>query len=318
MSTEIRDLPGIGPRTAENLEKAGYYSVESLAISSPNEICEISGISDAIALKIISSAKEHAEHLVKWYKGLEIMERRQGLPRVTIGNKELDDMVGGGLEAGSITEFYGEFGSGKSQICHQLAVNLQLPPEQGGLGGKVLWLDTEATFRPERIHEMALSAGLDPESILENILTARAYNAAHQMLLLENAEKMIKEENIKMLIIDSLMVHFRSEYIGRGKLAERQQKLAQHLSKLHRLTDIYQLISVVTNQVMSRPDILFGDPTAPVGGHILGHSTTTRIYLRKSKGDTRVGRVVDSPCLPLGEARFMITKEGLQDVEATS
>lgn len=317
MSTEIEDLPGIGPRTAESLEKAGYYSVESLAVASPDEIGEISGISDAIALKIIASAKTHAEHLVKWYRGSEVMERRQGLPRVTTGSKELDDMVGGGLEAGSITEFYGEFGSGKSQLCHQLAVNVQLPPERGGIEGKVLWIDTEATFRPERIHEMAISVDLDPEEVLGNILTARAYNTAHQMLLLENAEKMIREEQIKMLVIDSLMVHFRSEYIGRGKLAERQQKLAQHLSKLHRLTDIYQLVSVITNQVMSRPDVLFGDPTAPVGGHILGHSTTTRIYLRKSKGDTKVGRVVDSPCLPLGEGRFIITKEGLQDVEAT-
>ncbi len=317
MSTEIEDLPGIGPRTAESLEKAGYYSVESLAVASPDEIGEISGISDAIALKIIASAKTHAEHLVKWYRGLEVMERRQGLPRVTTGSKELDDMVGGGLEAGSITEFYGEFSSGKSQLCHQLAVNMQLPPERGGIGGKVLWIDTEATFRPERIHEMAVAVDLDPEKVLDNILTARAYNAAHQMLLLENAEKMIREEQVKMLVIDSLMVHFRSEYIGRGKLAERQQKLAQHLSKLHRLTDIYQLVSVITNQVMSRPDVLFGDPTVPVGGHILGHSTTTRIYLRKSKGDTKVGRVVDSPCLPLGEGRFMITKEGLQDVETT-
>lgn len=318
MSAEIQDLPGIGPRTAESLEKAGYYSVESLAIASPNEICEISGISDTIALKLISQAKERADHLVRWYRGLEILERRRNLPKVTTGSKEIDDMVGGGLEAGSITEFYGEFASGKTQIAHQLAVNVQLPPERGGMEGKVLWLDTEATFRPERIHEMSLGLGLDPDKILDNILTARAYNTAHQMLMLENAEKMIREEGIKMLIIDSLMVHFRSEYIGRGKLAERQQKLAQHLSKLHRLTDIHQLVSVITNQVMSRPDILFGDPTVPIGGHILGHSTTTRIYLRKSKGGTRVGRVVDSPCLPLGEARFMITKEGLQDVEATS
>ena len=318
MSTEIQDLPGIGPRTAESLEKAGYYSVESLAIASPNEICEISGISDTIALKLISQAKERADHLVRWYRGLEILERRRNLPRVTIGSKEIDDMVGGGLEAGSITEFYGEFASGKTQIAHQLAVNVQLPPERGGMEGKVLWLDTEATFRPERIHEMSLGLGLDPDKILDNILTARAYNTAHQMLMLENAEKMIREEGIKMLIIDSLMVHFRSEYIGRGKLAERQQKLAQHLSKLHRLTDIHQLVSVITNQVMSRPDILFGDPTVPIGGHILGHSTTTRIYLRKSKGGTWVGRVVDSPCLPLGEARFIITKEGLRDVEATS
>ena len=318
MSSEIEDLPGVGPRTAESLEKAGYYSVESLAVASPDEICEISGISDGIALKIIAAAKERAQDLVRWYRGLEIMERRQNLPRVTTGSKEFDDMIGGGLEAGSITEFYGEFGSGKSQICHQLAVNVQLPPERGGMEGKVLWIDTEATFRPERIHEMAIAVDLDPDEVLDNILTARAYNAAHQILLLDNAEKMIKEENIKMLIIDSLMVHFRSEYIGRGRLAERQQKLAQHLSRLHRLTDIYQLVSVVTNQVMSRPDILFGDPTAPIGGHVLGHSTTTRIYLRKSKGEIRVARVVDSPCLPLGEARFLITREGLQDVVPTS
>ncbi|MFA4647039.1 DNA repair and recombination protein RadA [Pyrococcus kukulkanii] len=205
-----------------------------------------------------------------------------------------------------------------TQLAHTLAVMVQLPPEEGGLHGSVIWIDTENTFRPERIREIARNRGLDPDEVLKHIYVARAFNSNHQMLLVQQAEDKIKEllntdRPVKLLVVDSLTSHFRSEYIGRGALAERQQKLAKHLADLHRLANLYEIAVFVTNQVQARPDAFFGDPTRPIGGHILAHSATLRVYLRKGKGGKRVARLIDAPHLPEGEAVFRITEKGIED-----
>ena len=176
-----------------------------------------------------------------------------------------------------------------------------------------MYIDSENSFRPNRIISIAKKYELDPDAVLKNIFVARAYNAAHQMLLAEKAEAMVKEKNIKLLIVDSLMAHFRSEYIGRGKLADRQQQLSKHMRVLAKLAEMNNIAVLVTNQVMSRPDILFGDPTTPVGGNIIGHASKVRLYLRKSKGDKRVAKLVDAPDLPDGEAIYRVTEHGLED-----
>ena len=200
-----------------------------------------------------------------------------------------------------------------TQLTHQLSVNVQLPKEKGGLGGKALYIDTEGTFRPERIIQMSKALDLNPEEVLDNIKVGKAYNSDHQMLLAEKAEKLVEEENIKIIIVDSLMGHFRSEYVGRGTLADRQQKLNRHLSVLGKIADQHNIPVIVTNQVMSQPGLLFGDPTAPIGGHILGHKSTFRLYLRKGKGEKRVAKLVDSPHLPEGECIFTIDEDGISD-----
>ncbi|ALV63832.1 DNA repair and recombination protein RadA [Thermococcus sp. 2319x1] len=205
-----------------------------------------------------------------------------------------------------------------TQLAHTLAVLVQKPPEEGGLNGSVIWIDTENTFRPERIKQIAENRGMDPEEVLKNIYVARAFNSNHQMLLVEKAEEIIKEKAasdrpVKLLVVDSLTGHFRSEYVGRGTLAERQQKLAKHLADLHRLANLYDIAVFVTNQVQARPDAFFGDPTRPIGGHILAHSATVRVYLRKGKAGKRIARLIDSPHLPEGEAAFSITEKGIED-----
>jgi DNA repair protein RadA len=200
-----------------------------------------------------------------------------------------------------------------TQLGFQLAVNVQLPKEKGGLGGKALVIDTEGSFRPERVQQMAQAVGLDPKKALDNILTARAFNSDHQILLADKAEEVIKNENVKLLVVDSLTSQFRSDYTGRGTLANRQQKMNKHLHKLQKLADTYNLAVYITNQVMARPDIMFGDPTAPIGGHILGHISTFRLYLRKSKGEKRVAKLIDSPSLPEGETIFIVTGDGVRD-----
>jgi DNA repair protein RadA len=227
----------------------------------------------------------------------------------------MNELLGGGLETQTITEFYGEYGSGKSQMCHQLCVNVQLPPEQGGLGGGALYIDTENTFRTERIVQMSQHLGLDPEEVSKNIIYADAYTSDHQIFLLENADKVIKENGVRMIIIDSLTSHFRSEYLGREMLAERQQKLNKHMHKLIRLARAFNVVAVVTNQVMSKPDVFFGNAVHPIGGHIVAHTSHTRVYLRKSaRGRVRIARLVSSPYLPEGERVFRITENGVEDV----
>ena len=308
---ELEDLPGVGPATASKLKEAGFASLEALAVASPKELSTAVDIGESTAQKIVQSAREQLD--IGYSTALDFYEVRKTVGRITTGSEQLDSTLGGGVETNGITEFYGPFRSGKTQICHQLCVKVQLPPEKGGLNGGALYVDTEGTFRPERLVHMMEKEDLEVEPTLQNIVYARAFNSDHQMLLCEEAPNIIQEKSIKLVIIDALTSYFRSEYIGRGTLAERQQKLNKHLHQLLRLAEVHNLAIVVANQVMSRPDMFFGDPTSPVGGHIVAHACTTRVYLRKSKGDRRVARIVDSPCLPEAEAVFVIKEEGIGD-----
>ena len=293
----IEELPGIGPATAE--------------------------IGESTASRIIMAARRSAD-VGGFETGDAILERRKEVGRLSMGCTEVDRMMGGGFETQAITEVYGEFGSGKTQIAHQLAVNAQLPVDKGGLNGSVILIDTENTFRPDRIAQMVKGLSnryeteYEPEEFLKNIHVARAYNSNHQILLMESASELADSlrdtgKPVRLLIVDSLTAHFRAEYVGRGTLADRQQKLNKHLHNIMRFADLNNAMVFVTNQVMSKPDAFFGDPTKPIGGHILGHTSTFRIYLRKSKGDKRVAKLVDSPNLPDGEALFSVTPEGLVD-----
>ena len=308
---EIEELEGVGPTIAEKLRLAGYDSVESIAVATPGELMEASEIGARVAVKVINSARDASK--MGYEKAVEVLERRKHIGRVSTGSKMLDKIIGGGVETQGITEVYGEFGTGKSQIAHNLCVNVQLPPEQGGLGGKAVYIDTENTFRPERIAQMANAAGLDTIKVLDSIYVARAHTTDHQMLLAEKAAEMAKNDGVRLLVIDSLTALFRAEYCGRGVLAERQQKLGRHVAALHKLSELNDVAIFVTNQVQSRPDVFFGDPTRPVGGHVLAHAVTARVYLRKSKANTRTAHLVDHPGLPPESATFQITEAGIKD-----
>ncbi|MDP6099323.1 MAG: DNA repair and recombination protein RadA [Candidatus Thalassarchaeaceae archaeon] len=308
----VDDLPGVGPATAEKLRDAGYDDLLAIAVMSPSALADSAELGEAVAAKIINAAKKMA-NIGGFVSGGCLLERRSRVLKLTTGSVALDELFGGGFETQAICEVYGEFGSGKTQIGHQLAVNTLLPVEEGGLGGEVFYIDTEDTFRPERISQMARGIGMEPEAALERIHVARAYNSAHQMLLVDEIKRMSRNIEVKLIIVDSLTSHFRSEYLGRGKLAERQQKLNKHLKELKQLADINNALVLVTNQVHSKPDAMWGDPTKPIGGHIVGHASTFRLYLRKSKGGRRIGRLVDSPNLPEGEAIFNVLAEGIRD-----
>lgn len=317
--SDLEDLPGVGPTIADKLREGGYPSVESIATASPVELAEIAEIGESTAKKIIRAAREIA-NIGSFRTGKDIFEQRKNVRKLKTLVPEFDTLLGGGLETQAITELYGEFGSGKSQIVHQMAVNVQLPEEVGGLNGGAIFIDTENTFRPERIEQMVVGLGMDvgdPKDFLENIHVARAHTSDHQMLLVDSARELAEElktssKPIRLFVVDSLTSHFRAEYSGRGTLASRQQKLNRHMHDLFKFVDEYNAVALVTNQVMANPAIFFGDPTKPIGGNIVGHTATFRLYLRKSKGGKRIARLVDSPNLPEGEAPFMVEQAGLK------
>lgn len=308
----LHDLPGVGAATAEKLSESGYLDVLSIAVASPGQIVDATGISETVARKMINAARSMLS--MGFESGEDVLIRRMKVEKISTGCDNIDNLLGGGFETGAISEVFSEFGGGKTQLGHTLAVRAQmLKNEKDPI---VIYVDTENTFRPERIKQLADGAGFDSNVALKNIKVARAFNSDHQMILIEKIEELITKQglNVKLVVVDSLTAHFRAEFIGRGTLAERQQKLNRHMHSLLKLADTHNLCVFVTNQVMSKPDQFFGDPTTAIGGHIVGHASTFRVYLRKGKKGTRVAKLVDSPNLPEGECTFIVEEDGLHDV----
>ncbi|MBS3093880.1 DNA repair and recombination protein RadA [Candidatus Pacearchaeota archaeon] len=313
VSVKISDLPGIGPAAVEKLESAGIFDLIGIAVMGPKELSEIAGLGEAVARKAIQAARKMMD--LGFQDGLEFAEKRKEVFFITTSSKELDNLLGGkGVETKAITEVFGAYGSGKTQIGLTLAVNTQMPIDKGGAEGKVAFIDTEGTFRPERIKQIAEKKGLNADAVLKNILVARAFNSDHQILLIDRIGELIKNgEPIKLVIVDSLTAHFRAEFSGRGQLADRQQKLNRYLHSLMRMAEQFNLGIYVTNQVMANPAMMFGDPTTAIGGNIVGHASTYRLYVRRGKKSSRVAKLIDSPNLPDNECVFFISEGGVTD-----
>ncbi|WP_016730910.1 DNA repair and recombination protein RadA [Saccharolobus islandicus] len=310
----INDLPGISQTVINKLIEAGYSSLETLAVASPQDLSVAAGIPLSTAQKIIKEARDALD--IRFKTALEVKKERMNVKKISTGSQALDGLLAGGIETRTMTEFFGEFGSGKTQLCHQLSVNVQLPPEKGGLSGKAVYIDTEGTFRWERIENMAKALGLDIDNVMNNIYYIRAINTDHQIAIVDDLQELVsKDPSIKLIVVDSVTSHFRAEYPGRENLAVRQQKLNKHLHQLTRLAEVYDIAVIITNQVMARPDMFYGDPTVAVGGHTLYHVPGIRIQLKKSRGNRRIARVVDAPHLPEGEVVFALTEEGIRDAE---
>ncbi len=312
---KLTDLPGIGPAVASKLESAGVYDLMSLAVMNPSELADVAGVGAGVARKAIQAARNMLD--LGFQTGTEYAKKREDIVYITTGSENLNNLLGGrGIASRAITEAFGAYGSGKTQLGLTLAVNVQLPIEKGGANGKCVFIDTEGTFRPKRIKQIAESIGANPEKVLKNIFVARAFNSDHQVLLIEKISEMVKNgEPIKLLIVDSLTAHFRAEFSGRGQLADRQQRLNKYMHNLMKLAEQHNLAIYVTNQVMSNPAQLFGDPTVAIGGNIVGHASTYRIYLRRGKKDSRVAKLIDSPDLPDNETIFFLTDAGVRDGE---
>lgn len=315
---DLDNIKGVGAVTIEKLKGIGIYNILDLLVRGPQSIAEDTNIGFEKAVELCNKARERLVELnileKDFVSASDIYKKRQEIEKISTGVKKLDTLLGGGIETQAVTEFYGEYGSGKTQICHTLCVMVQLPKEKGGLNANALYIDTEGTFRPERIYKIAEAKGLDPEKVLENIMVAKAYNSSHQELILEEAGRMIDRINARLLVLDSAIAHYRAEFLGRGTLADRQQRINRVMHMLVRIADTYNIAVVVTNQAQSAPDVFFGDPIKATGGHVLAHTSTYRIYLKKA-GSKRVARIVDSPYHPEAEAPFRLTENGVEDIE---
>ncbi|XP_029636495.1 DNA repair protein RAD51 homolog 1 [Octopus sinensis] len=307
---------GISANDCKKLEEAGFYTVESVAFAPKKSFLNIKGISEAKADKILTEATKLVP--MGFTTATEFHQKRSEIIQVTTGSKELDKLLQGGIETGSITEIFGEFRTGKTQLCHTLAVTCQLPVDMGGGEGKALYVDTEGTFRPERLLAVADRYGLSGSDVLDNVAYARAYNSDHQTQLLVQAAAMMTESRYALLIVDSATALYRTDYSGRGELSARQMHLARFLRTLLRLADEFGVAVVITNQVVAQVDgasMFTSDPKKPIGGNIIAHASTTRLYLRKGRGETRICKIYDSPCLPEAEAMFAINADGIGDAK---
>jgi len=315
----ISKLEGNGVTSADvkKLMESGFYTVESIAYSTRKTLAAVKGISEAKADKLVESAAKLVP--MGFTTATEMHKTRQDIIQVTTGSKELDKLLDGGIETGSITEIFGEFRTGKTQLCHTLCVTCQLPLDSNGGEGKALYIDTEGTFRPERLLAIAERYGLNGDDVLDNIAYARAYNSDHQSQLLMQASAMMSESRFALLIVDSATALYRTDFSGRGELSARQMHLARFLRTLQRLADEFGIAVVISNQVVAMVDgsAMFNPEMQkkPIGGNIMAHASTTRLFFRKGRGETRICKIYDSPNLPEEECTFAINKDGIGDVK---
>ena len=313
---EIDRLTELGIPAADvtKLKQAGVFTVPGIHMQCKKDLVNIKGLSDAKIDKIIDAARKISE--ASFVTGSVCLEQRKKVCKITTGSRALDQLLGGGMESMSITEAFGEFRTGKTQLAHTLCVTCQLPTRLGGANGKAIYVDTEATFRPERIHSIALHNNLDPALALDNIVVARAFTHEHQAYLLSQVAAKMAEDQFSLLVVDSITALFRVDFSGRGELAERQQKLAKMLSQLIKIAEEFNVVVYITNQVVADPggaSMFVADPKKPVGGNILAHASTTRLSLRKGRGDQRICKIYDSPSLPEVECVFSISEQGIVD-----
>ncbi|MGC1932796.1 MAG: DNA repair and recombination protein RadA [Candidatus Nitrosopolaris sp.] len=322
----LEDLE-IKPHLFTKLRMAGIDSVFDLAISIPHQLIEdgggmLTGADEHVALDLVMKAKKALVDSGLLFKDFstaeEILERRRNLLKCTIGSSKLDSFLKGGIETQAITEIAGEFGSGKSQICYTLCVTANTSLDKKGLGGNVIFIDTENTFRAERIFQIAENSGInEPDEILRKIYVCKIYNTSHLEVIIQNLGKSIEEYKAKLVIVDSIIALHRAEFTGRGTLADRQQRLNIMLHKLTRLAEVHNIAVVITNQVQSQPDNFLGgsgDAIRATGGNVMGHASTYRILLRKA-GRARIAIMIDSPCHAYDQTKFTIAEAGIQDVE---
>ncbi|CAO3691462.1 unnamed protein product [Umbelopsis ramanniana] len=317
--TEVDQLQSHGINVADinKLKSAGICTVRGIHMATKRNLCKIKGLSENKVDKIKEAASKIST--CSFITAMDVFHARKKVFKISTGSKQLDILLGGGVQSMSITEAFGEYRTGKTQLAHTMCVKVQLPTLMGGANGKAAYIDTEGTFRPDRIRSIAEGYNIDPEMALENIVVARAYNSEHQMdLIIEIAARFAEERGIyKLLIVDSIIALFRCDYSGRGELAERQQKLGLMLNRLLKISEEYNVAVYVTNQMCADPGAgltFVADPKKPVGGHILAHASATRLYLRKGRGEERVAKVYDSPDVPESEASYAITNGGIADI----
>jgi DNA repair protein RadA len=316
-SFSIDNLKDVSFSFLSVLKKSGFYSLKDLIVRGPFELSLETGIDIDDSLVIYNRALTTLEGIgvieKQFIPATTIYYKRKNIGKISTGSKNFDKLLGGGIETKSITEVCGEYGTGKTQLCHTASIMVQQDYSSGGLKGNALYIDTENTFRPERIDSISRFRNLDPVKILDNIIVAKAYSSSHYELILSESRKIIDSYNIKLVVIDSIISLYRSEFVGLSALSERQQRLNKLVHAIMRIAETFEIAVLLTNQVQSSPDSVFnGNSFRAAGGNIIAHSSTYRIFLRKS-GRNRIARMVDSPYHAESDAIFTISDIGISD-----
>jgi len=328
----IQDIPDIASDTVDKLIKLKITSVYQLAVQSPPELAMEIGdtfIDVESAARLIANARkiltENDTLSKEFMTADDLLEKRNKITRHATGSEKFDAFLNGGFETQAITEIAGEFGSGKSQICQALCTAAITLLENDRLDirmtqrapASIIFIDTENTFRANRVHQIAEQKNLDPEDILKRIYHCNVYSSEQLEVLIDDLPKFIEQYNTKLVIVDSIISLHRAEFSGRGTLADRQQRLGKMLNKLRRYADVYDIAIVITNQVVSYADISHPgfEYMKAAGGNVVAHGSTYRVFLRKS-GKNRVATMEDSPCQPHQRVKFTISEGGIQDANS--
>jgi len=321
-SLSIEALKSVSSRTKEKLKLAGLFLLKDVLIFHPIRLAEIAGFSVETAEKVVEEAikiiEEHDKKIFGLERASKILVEKKERKFLHTGSKNLDEILGGGYAAGEVTELAGEYRTGKSQACYTAMATAFLPIEEGGLNdGKIgiVLIDSENTFIPSRLEPIFKRFGIEPKEALDMIFVGRPKNAYHQMRMINELVKVLKENNIKLIIVDSLTKLPRADFTGRGELYERQRLILSMIESLRRLVETYDIVGLVTNQVVAMPDVFFGRPIKPIGGHVLAHNVDTRLFLSFVKENIRSIEILDSSRLPPAKTRIQITEAGITDPE---
>jgi len=317
MNLDIDQLEGVGPKTVEKLEAFGVTSLYDICVRGAKEISEITGTSKSKSDAWVFNAQKILEDggLIRKtdMSTLDLFEYQNNIDTLAVKCEAVDDLMSGGVKPECTYEVYGEFGSGKTQFCLALTV------EAIARGDNVVWVDCEDTFRPKRVAEILKERGYtkDTEEAFDYLKKIDYFftpNTEQLMGTINALSDVLLKKKPRLVIIDGSIGQFREEYLGRGTLADRQNQIARLMTHLKNIAFYFKCTVVFTNQVMSDPSIMFGDPTKPIGGNIVGHASTYRIYFKKS-GRKHIARMVDSPEHPVADAPFALDAKGISDVE---
>jgi DNA repair protein RadA len=316
MALDLCSIEEIGLATKMHLENSGFRSLKDLVVRGPVDISEATGMDFEKSAVLCNRARQILEEAGVLEKSFvtarNLYDKRLRAERISTGSKNLDNLLGGGVETRAVTEIFGEYGTGKTQICHTLCVIVSREGTHGGLASKAIYVDTESTFRPERIVSICNARSIESGPVLDSIIVAKAYNTAHQELIIDEIGSIIDTNRVKLLVVDSAVAHYRAEFLGRATLSERQQKLNKFMHILLRISETYGAAVVITNQIQSSPDPVFGDIFRPTGGNVVAHTSTYRLYLKRA-GRNRIARMVDSPYHPETEVVFALSEKGATD-----
>ena len=318
ISLALEQIKGLGDTTISKLNALGYYSARDLAVGNATQISAVTQKSiDYVFNHFIVVAKEIVNNYDNFHDdtltSAQCEELELNRMKLKTGIEALDNLLGGGIETRCITEFYGRFGSGKSQLCFTLSVLALLPESEGGLDGNVMYIDAEGTYSGLRVLEIINERKLDPE-IRHRIYRKRPGTAAYLESYVDRLPKEVVENNIKLVIVDSIIILHRQEYIGREQLSRRQQSLSELMNKLLKLAESHNIAVVITNQVSSDPG---ADPKFhqeidhATGGNVIAHASSHRIHLERF-GQKIKATMVDSPRLERTECLFTLGKKGIE------